>query len=133
MADSIAQHLLRFAMCFWVAAFTWAASLPVATAFGPAVAGTEAWKFATGGEVDSDPAVSRDGSTVYVGSGDENLYAVHAANGTEAWKFATGSYARGYVGSSPTLSRDGSTVYVGSYDKNLYAVHAADGTAARKP
>ena len=129
MADSIAQHLLRFAMCFWVAAFTWAASLPVATAFGPAVAGTEAWKFATGGEVDSDPAVSRDGSTVYVGSGDENLYAVHAANGTEAWTFATGDQ----VQSSPAVSRDGSTVYVGSNDNNLYAVHAANGTAARKP
>ena len=129
MADSIAQHLLRFAMCFWVAAFTWAASLPVATAFGPAVAGTEAWKFATGSSVESSPALSSDGSMVYVGSGDGNLYAVHAANGTEAWTFATGDQ----VQSSPAVSRDGSTVYVGSNDNNLYAVHAANGTAARKP
>ena len=72
----------------------------------------------------SSPALSRDGSTVYVGSEDKNLYAVHAADGTEAWKFATGDI----VESSPALSHDGSTVYVGSDDHNLYAVHAANGT-----
>ena len=87
MTGWIAQHLLRFAMCFWVAAFAWTAALPVATAFGPAPAnGTEAWKFATGDVVYSSPALSRDGSTVYVGSFDHNLYAVHAANGTAARK-----------------------------------------------
>ena len=59
--------------------------------------------------MDSGPAVSRGGSTVYVGSDDGNLYAVHAADGAEARKFATGSR----VTSSPAMSPDGSTVHVG--------------------
>ena len=74
----------------------------------------------TGSVVLSLPAVSADGSTVYVGSCDHKLYAVDAATGTAVWSFATG----GWVHSSPALSPDGSIVYVGSYDHNLYAVLA---------
>jgi outer membrane protein assembly factor BamB len=54
--------------------------------------------------------------TVYVGSADDNLYAVDAATGDQRWAFETGDV----VYSSPTVA-DG-TVYVGSYDDNLYAV-----------
>ena len=43
--------------------------------------GTLNWKFATGGQVFASPVLSPDGSTVYVGSDDSNLYAVHAASG----------------------------------------------------
>ena len=37
------------------------------------------------------PTVSSDGNTVYVGSYDDNLYAIDAANGTKRWSFTTGS------------------------------------------
>ena len=115
-----ALRMLRVGASFWMAAAFVMASTRTGEAFGPAPKRLE-WKFATGGGVVSSPALSPDGSTVYVGSWDDNLYAVHAANGTEAWKFATG----GWVRSSPALSPDGATVYVGSEDGNLYAVHAA--------
>ena len=86
-------------------------------------AGQALWAFFTGAAVVSSPSLSNNGSAVYVGSDDTNLYAVDAASGQKKWAFATGSY----VEPSPTLSNDESTVYVGSYDKNLYAVDAATG------
>ena len=77
------------------------------------------WAFETGSDVDSSPTVAN--STVYVGSDDNNLYAVDAGDGTEQWAFETGSE----VPFSPTVV-DG-TVYVGSIDNSLYAVDAATG------
>ena len=38
--------------------------------------GTQKWSFATAGSVESSPAVGKDG-TIYVGSDDENVYALH--------------------------------------------------------
>lgn len=58
---------------------------------------------------------ARDG-TVYVGSNDDNLYAVDAAYDEEAWVFET----KDDVLSSSALA-DG-TVYVGSRDWNLSAL-----------
>src|SRR5208282_6840311 len=78
--------------------------------------GVQKWKFATSGDVDSSPAIGADG-TIYVGSGDGNLYAVNT-NGTQKWKFDTG-YA--LVG-SPAIGADG-TIYVGSGNSSLYAVN----------
>jgi outer membrane protein assembly factor BamB len=37
--------------------------------------GTPIWEFASGGDVDSSPAIGSDG-TVYVGSNDKKLYAI---------------------------------------------------------
>ena len=88
--------------------------------FPPVSANNLKWAFATGGVVISSPAIANDG-TIYVGSSDNNLYAINPA-GNEKWAFATG----GAVTSSPAISTDG-TVYVGSSDNNLYAV-APDGT-----
>ena len=60
--------------------------------------------------------------TVFVGSDDNNLYAVDAETGTEQWAFETGdSIGR----SSPTVVDE--TVFVGSWDENLYAVDAETG------
>jgi len=73
------------------------------------------WKFKTGYEVDSSPAIGEDG-TIYVGSGDNYLYAINP-DGTLRWKFKTGDF----VLSSPTIGKDG-TVYVGSWDDYLYAI-----------
>jgi eukaryotic-like serine/threonine-protein kinase len=61
------------------------------------------------------------GDTVYVGSGDHNLYAINLDAGTLKWKFKTG----GRVNSSPAVA--GGMVYFGSYDGSFYAVDAATG------
>lgn len=108
-----------------------------------AATGKVAWTFRTGGErrfagrhlhgfpPDSEtmpdpfdvylssPTVWR--GTVYVGSGDGNIYALNAADGRMQWSYRTG----GVVHSSPAV--DGGTVYVGSWDGNLYALDAATG------
>jgi len=65
--------------------------------------------------VRSSPVIGSDG-TIYVGSGDYNLYAINP-DGSKKWNFKTGDG----VDSSPTIGNDG-TIYVGSWDKNLYAI-----------
>jgi len=84
------------------------------------VDGTEKWSFKTGNMVDSSPAIGDDG-TIYVGSNDNNLYAINS-DGAEKWSFKTGDT----VSSSPAIGDDG-TIYVGSSDNNLYAINS-DGT-----
>jgi hypothetical protein len=74
------------------------------------------WSFATGGLVVSSPAIGADG-TVYVGSRDNNLYAINP-DGSQKWSFPTGDW----VESCPAIGADG-TIYVGSYDDNLYAIN----------
>ena len=66
------------------------------------------------------PAVSHDGFTVFVGSYDNNLYAVDAKTGAKKWSFTAGDN----VESSPAVSQDGLTVFVGSGDTHLCAVDA---------
>ncbi len=78
------------------------------------------WSFETGHHVISSPAINFDG-TIYVGSDDKKLYAIHP-NGTKKWNFMTDSP----VYSSPAIGFDG-TIYVGSHDHNLYAIKP-DGT-----
>ena len=63
----------------------------------------------------SSPAIGSDG-TIYVGSRDDNLYAINS-DGSRKWAFKT----RGRVDSSPAIGSDG-TIYVGSNDNNLYAI-----------
>jgi len=77
------------------------------------------WKFETGDDVSSDPALSE--GVVYFGSDDNHLYAVDIQTGEEKWKFETGDG----VYSSPALS-DG-VVYFGSDDNHLYALDAKTG------
>jgi hypothetical protein len=74
------------------------------------------WSFATGGPVDSSPAIGADG-TIYVGSWDRNLYAINP-DGSQKWSFTTG----GQVMFSPAIGADG-TIYVGSSDPKLYAIN----------
>jgi len=75
--------------------------------------------------VHSSPVVSADG-TVYFGSYDRKVYAVHGATGAEKWEFITG----GLVLSSPALGPDG-IVYIGSGspDNKLYALQGTSGLA----
>jgi outer membrane protein assembly factor BamB len=108
-----------------------------------AATGTQKWRFATKGErrftapgihgaiprsermpdpfdvFTSSPAVAN--GTLYIGSGDQNVYALDAASGTLKWTFATGDV----VHASPAVV-DG-TVYIGSWDRNVYALDAATG------
>jgi len=80
--------------------------------------GTLKWKYETGDDINSAPAIGSDG-TIYVGSEDHYLYAINP-NGILKWKFKT----EGGV-NSPAIDNDG-TIYVGS-DVNLYAINP-DGT-----
>src|SRR5579884_2084402 len=77
------------------------------------------WKFQTNGWVISSPAVAK--GLVYVGSDDNNLYAVEADSGKLKWKFET----KGLVRCSPAVVNG--VVYFGSFDGNFYAVDAATG------
>jgi outer membrane protein assembly factor BamB len=83
--------------------------------------GALAWSYTTGGTVSSSPVIGADG-TVYVGSSDDNLYALNM-DGTLKWSFATG----GAVSYTPAIGSNGTVVYVGSSDGQLYAV-GTDGT-----
>jgi len=77
------------------------------------------WSFTTGAYVDSSPAAA-DG-VVYVGSQDENVYALNAATGAKIWSFRTGG------GVVPSAAVADGMVYVGSDDRNVYALNAATG------
>lgn len=74
------------------------------------------WSLAIGATNYSSPTLSSNG-TIYVGSGDNRLYAVNP-NGTTRWSFAT----QGAVQTAPAIGDDG-TVYVVSGDGNLYAIY----------
>ncbi|MCX6357963.1 MAG: PQQ-binding-like beta-propeller repeat protein [Candidatus Aureabacteria bacterium] len=76
-----------------------------------------AWSYLTSNSVTSSPALGSDGR-VYVGSDDENLYAL-ISDSSLLWSYRTGSY----ISSSPALGSDG-RVYVGSNNSNLYAFNS---------
>ncbi len=78
------------------------------------------WSHPTGGFVVNAPTVV-DG-VVYVGSDDNNVYALDASTGFELGSFRTGDVVR----SSPTVV-DG-VVYVGSNDNHVYAVDTSTGS-----
>jgi outer membrane protein assembly factor BamB len=90
--------------------------------------GTLKWQFnpGTGSDMESSPTFAINPvngiPTVYIGSDDDNLYAINANNGNELWRFDTG----GQVVSSPIVDIDG-TIYVGSDNGNVYAINP-DGT-----
>ena len=52
---------------------------------------------------------------IYIGSGDDSVYALNAATGAKLWSYHTGNQ----VFSSPTVANG--VVYVGSGDGNMYA------------
>lgn len=87
--------------------------------------GTLKWSYETGDGVSSSPAIGMDG-TVYVGSDDDRLYAIHP-DGTKKWAFKLGG-----IPTSPTIGRDG-TIYVGCSDGNLYAINSDCRGLAKTP
>ena len=92
--------------------------------YGPVAGSTlpndvQKWSFPTGSVVLSSPAVVN--GVVYVGSWDNNVYAIYASNGTKLWNYLTGAP----VESSPAVVNG--VVYVGSDDHNIYALNASSG------
>jgi outer membrane protein assembly factor BamB len=77
------------------------------------------WSYATGGAVESSPAVWN--GVVYVGSDDNNVYALKASTGAKLWSYLTGNY----VISSPAVANG--VVYAGSEDGNVFALNASTG------
>lgn len=71
----------------------------------------------------SSPVIDKDEKepTVYFGSSDGHLYALHAGDGSLKWKFRT----RGLIHASPALYKG--KVYFGSWDTWLYAIDAHSG------
>jgi eukaryotic-like serine/threonine-protein kinase len=108
-----------------------------------AKSGEQRWKFASEGERrfsgrhlhGTDPAAesmpdpfdfylsspSIDADTVYVGSGDGNIYALDASSGALRWKFHTGNV----VHASPAVANG--MVYIGSWDSYFYAIDEKSG------
>lgn len=77
------------------------------------------WAFRVEDAVRSTPLVYK--GIVYVGSYDNNLWALDAKDGNLLWKFPT----EGGIGSSP--SQGGGLVYIGSSDHRVYAIDARTG------
>jgi outer membrane protein assembly factor BamB len=77
------------------------------------------WKFKTGAEVKSSPALAE--GHVFVGSCDESLYAIDLATGQKLWSYKTG----GSVEAAPCVLEG--RVFVGSSDNFLYALDAGTG------
>ncbi len=77
------------------------------------------WTFKTGGAVKSSAAIAQ--GHVFVGSTDENVYALNVADGKRVWAFKTG----GPVESSPLVKEQ--RVFIGSSDGVLYALDAVTG------
>jgi outer membrane protein assembly factor BamB len=77
------------------------------------------WKFQTGGQVISSPAIAN--GTAYVAGTDGNLYAVDLESGAQKWKLGLGVRAT----ASPAV--DKGTIYLGTYSGRFYAVDEASG------
>jgi outer membrane protein assembly factor BamB len=77
------------------------------------------WNYTTGGPVSSSPAVVN--GVVYVGSLDNNVYALNATTGLKLWNYTT----RGAVIGSPAIVNG--VVYASSEDYNIYALNATTG------
>jgi len=78
----------------------------------------ELWKFETKDSIEGAPAVAE--GVVYVGSMDENLYAVNLADGKQKWVYKGGPFK-----ASPAVN--GNAVYGGDSDGKFHCVDATTG------
>lgn len=77
------------------------------------------WKIKTEGPVISSPVIIDD--MVYIGSGDNNLYAINATSGITKWVYKT----QGPIHSTPLVAK-GKVLFL-SYDGFFYALNLSDG------
>ncbi|MFW6141927.1 MAG: PQQ-binding-like beta-propeller repeat protein [Candidatus Saliniplasma sp.] len=75
-------------------------------------------EFLTEESIIPSPIISSDG-TIYIGSGDNKLYAVES-DGTIKWTFSADS-TLGTISSEASIGKDG-TIYFGTTDYNVYAL-----------
>lgn len=78
--------------------------------------GEQQWAFSTGYSVNTSPGIGSDG-TIYVGSGDDHLYAL-TPEGKQKWRFAIGNS----LSSSPAIGTNG-TIYVATESGQLVAIN----------
>jgi outer membrane protein assembly factor BamB len=79
------------------------------------------WRFRTGNAVEANPGAG--GGLAYVGSSDNNVYAVSLASGDKAWSFPAAS-----VTAAPQVI--GSVVCLATQEGDFYALDAATGKRA---
>ncbi|HKJ06654.1 MAG TPA: PQQ-binding-like beta-propeller repeat protein [Flavobacteriaceae bacterium] len=77
------------------------------------------WKFKTNAEVISSAVIVN--NVLYIGSNDNNMYAINANNGNLIWKFKT----KGKIPSTPLVANN--KVMFLSYDGFFYALNANNG------
>lgn len=85
------------------------------------MAGTVKWSVSTDGAIDPCPAISAEGTVVYVNAGND-IIALNTHDGTELWSYTFTNSA-----SSPTIGANGH-VYAGSYDYSVNALEPSNGT-----
>lgn len=86
--------------------------------FGLDLDGKRKWSYRTRRPVNSSPFVDVNEGICYVGSSDNNVYALDASSGYSSLRFRT----NGPVISSPVV--EGELLYFGSADGSLYAINA---------
>ncbi|EKX43059.1 hypothetical protein GUITHDRAFT_140903 [Guillardia theta CCMP2712] len=84
--------------------------------------GSEVWRNTTGGNIEHAPAVSADGTRVYVVSDDRQVYSLDAATGIKGWSYQS----QQQFSTSPATSRADNKVYVAS-GQSLHALDAITG------
>jgi outer membrane protein assembly factor BamB len=89
--------------------------------YGAGTRRTATWNFSTGNAIEANPGAA--GGVVYVGSTDNNPYAVNIATGRQAW-----SYRAGSVSAAPQVVGD--VVCLSTSAGHFYALHVASGTLA---
>ena len=72
------------------------------------------WTFKSDGRIYSSPVI--DNGLIYIGSGDQKLYAIDQETGKKVWEFETS----GAVHATPYVGKK--LVYISSSDGNLYAL-----------
>lgn len=79
------------------------------------------WKFQVEDEVRSSPLVYH--GILFIGSYDNNLWAINAADGQFKWNYAT----EGGIATSPDVSPEDNLVVIGSDDGNVYGIDIRSG------
>jgi eukaryotic-like serine/threonine-protein kinase len=94
-------------------------SVPISTISSGEQVNKPVWRFTCEDEIRGTPLV--DNNTIYVGSYDNNIYALDASNGRFLWKFPS----EGGIVGQPILHEG--VLYFGSEDGKLYAVTTRTG------
>jgi outer membrane protein assembly factor BamB len=108
-------------------------SFDAAGNFNPNWGGTSGDAFSTSEDVDSKPALSKNGSTIYAVDDSGKVYAIRASDGTAAWASPV-DLNRSVNFLDPAVDVSGGaadgTIYVATDDGHLYAINP---TGTKKP